>query len=431
MPCFDKSVGVLTVSCMAQREYRVIASLLHSINFVFPLISCSGTGHDGQVCSGAEERVESARGRQGLVDRLLSAAMVVHSQSCANGPATVGSEESFRVDDATVALAPNLRPLALRGGMRVFEHLVPSVTGIQHLLEEAYAEQFDPPGAAYFDGGQLVGKTKPIGATECAVILRYLGIRAMIFEMRSPSPASQTHESLMELCRFWFLSEHSCRFPLYLQYGVSDNEAGGSLLIVGIYSSGAFGVSQTGVVGVKSSVQPAASGVHADEEKTCEVGGQCQGCASMATGGQGAGAVSGEVGAGVWAAAPALAHESPGSEHVGVWENGTHQAWDTLLVLNPDAAATHATNLPPVHMVRTRGALVPWGNESIHSLEAAALDWAMVQVVGCGMGNEPLHLAAGERVAWRDLSVGLFRLPDEPLSWNPHALFGITPRFGS
>lgn len=403
--------NVLTTTCMVQREYRVIASLLHSVNFAFPLLARI----DKPGCTGAAEGEEPApRPRRGLVDMLLSAAMVVHSKSHERDTAaTARWAQSFRAgDDAgeQVQLAPNLQPLALRGGMQVFEHLVPSVTGIQILLEEAYAENFDPPGAAYFDGGQLVGKTKPIGATECAVILRYLGIRAMLFDMRSPSPGSQTHESLMELCRFWFLSEHSCRFPLYLQYGVSDNEAGSSLLVVGIYCSGVLGHCQSQACGGVAMAtysrdvhngQFEARSAHEDEDENMsklKVRGQCQGCA----------------------------RSKSGSEcHVGVWENGTHEEWDTILVLNPDAAPTRPSKFPPPHMLRTPGALVPRGNESIHSLAASSLDWSMVQVVGCGMGDGPLDLTGAERAAWRDLSVGHYRIPDEPLSWDPYSLFGV------
>jgi len=111
----------------------------------------------------------------------------------------------------------HLRPLALRGGMQVWEHLVPSVTGIQILLESAWSESFDPPAATYFGGGRLLGKTIPIGATECAVILRYLGFRAVLLDLTAPCPETGVHQSLMELCRWWFLSSYSCRFPLYLQ----------------------------------------------------------------------------------------------------------------------------------------------------------------------------------------------------------------------
>ena len=178
--------------------------------------------------SGRQEFVEH-NGGDGGVDGLTRPPPGTSQQQASAGPAGVVGSAS-----------PNLQPLALRGGMEVWQHLVPSVTGIQRLLQQAWAESFDPAGAAYFGGGRLLGKTKPIGATECSVILRYLGLGAVLIDMISPCPDTGVHLSSMELCRWWFLSRHTCRFPLYLQYGTCDDEPGGSLLVVGVYRSAPF-----------------------------------------------------------------------------------------------------------------------------------------------------------------------------------------------
>jgi len=405
-----------------QREYRVIESLLHSVTFMFPLLARTDDPPSLES-SGQDSGRGRSRGRRGWIDRML---LVAHSElreeklsesSSQPWAATQAGKGAEQVD-----VAPNLRPLALRGGMQVFEHLVPKITGLQVLLEEAYAEQFDPPGAAYFDGGRLLGNAKPIGATECAVILRFLGIRAMLFDMREPSPEGQTHDSLMELCRFWFLSEHSCRFPLYLQYGSSDQEAGGSLLVLGIYCSGARRQpSDVGAHCEMAGVEAAGEGVNETGARGRARRRQCESCARKVV--RHAERSRRRAGHGE---DRSLASEC----HAGVWENGTHEEWDTLLVLNPDAAPTSASKLPPPHMLRTPGTLVPRGKESVHSLAASALNWQMVQVVGCGMGDAPLDLTAEERSAWRDLSVGHFRMPALPNSWDPHTLFALAAHGG-
>ncbi|EKX49143.1 hypothetical protein GUITHDRAFT_105220 [Guillardia theta CCMP2712] len=100
-------------------------------------------------------------------------------------------------------------------------------------------------GAEYFGAGKLLGKTTPIGATECAVVLRYLGFRAGLFDFTFPSPETGCHDTILEFCKRWFLSDESCRFPLYLQYGTSGDQPGGSLLVLGIYRSSAFQSTRT------------------------------------------------------------------------------------------------------------------------------------------------------------------------------------------
>lgn len=75
-------------------------------------------------------------------------------------------------------------------------------------------------------------------------------------------------------------------------------------------------------------------------------------------------------------------------------------------------------------MMRTPGALVPRGDECVHSLSVQALDWPMAQVVGCGMG--PVQLTPKERGEWKDLAAGHYRIPPEPREWDPISLFGLS-----
>ena len=58
---------------------------------------------------------------------------------------------------------------------------IPSVHGLQSWIEKAWRDGFDPDGAAQL-GGSLLGTEKWIGATECATLLRYFGIRAQVVD---------------------------------------------------------------------------------------------------------------------------------------------------------------------------------------------------------------------------------------------------------
>jgi hypothetical protein len=57
---------------------------------------------------------------------------------------------------------------------------VPSVHGLQSWIEKAWREGFDEEGANQL--GELLGSSTWIGATECATLLRYFGIRAQVVD---------------------------------------------------------------------------------------------------------------------------------------------------------------------------------------------------------------------------------------------------------
>ena len=63
----------------------------------------------------------------------------------------------------------------------LFKGDVPDIAGIQSWIENAWKAGFDVPGGEEFEGS-LCGTEHWIGATECAALLRYFGIRAVIVD---------------------------------------------------------------------------------------------------------------------------------------------------------------------------------------------------------------------------------------------------------
>ena len=309
-----------------QREYRVLASLLHSLTFLMPLMACAerqkrqtetetnirSVKHatrfeqdSGSIDAAGDRSSTAAVYAAATTSPLawLHAAVEAAEKAQGQGDENKRSGHQDRRGNEDL-VHRNLVPVSQRQGCQVWEHLVPSVTGIQVLLEKAWAEGFDPPGAAYFDGGKVIGRTKPIGATECAVLLRYLGFRALLMDFERPCPEQMVHVSLLELCRWWFLSGCSCRFPLYLQYGSGEDEPGGSLLVVGIYASAAFASADK------------RQGLDSISQEGGQREAQCQCCWLVA---------------GPQEMEDKASREREPEGHAGAWVNGTHEEWDTLV----------------------------------------------------------------------------------------------------
>ena len=244
----------------------------------------------------------------------------------------------------------------------------PPITAIQALIELAWEEGFDLEGSEYF-GARLVGVSRPIGATECAALLRSLGVKATLFDFRSPDPETGLHTAVMEICRMWFLSENSFRFPLYLQYG-SSFTPGGSLLVVGMCRSAAL--------------HPPPNGEEA-----------------------------------------ALPQDALGAKTPSTWAVGEHGDWDTLLILNPDSPSSLSEQAPlPLQMAMCLKVVLP----SIHcvqSMTVAEINWPMCQIVGCGTPPGPLFLSEAEREEWKRLTVGHVRVPPQVSSWGPEVACGF------
>ncbi|KAJ1396368.1 peptidase family C78-domain-containing protein, partial [Ochromonadaceae sp. CCMP2298] len=68
-----------------------------------------------------------------------------------------------------------------RGALFEGSGVVPEIHQLQRHIELAWNAGFDGEGASHF-GGRLVGSSEWIGTTECAVMLRYFGLRAVIVD---------------------------------------------------------------------------------------------------------------------------------------------------------------------------------------------------------------------------------------------------------
>lgn len=81
---------------------------------------------------------------------------------------------------------------------------VPSVRGLQVLLEEAWRDGFDPQGAAQLQH-RVLGTQKWIGTTEVYTMLVYLGIRCTILDFNN-NQAGTSHDIMMDWLQSYFES---------------------------------------------------------------------------------------------------------------------------------------------------------------------------------------------------------------------------------
>ena len=84
----------------------------------------------------------------------------------------------------------------------MFEGDVPDIGGIQSWIEKSWKAGFDVPGGEEF-GNILSGTQEWIGATECAALLRYFGIRAIVvdFSMNQEERKNRTAKLKETLAR--------------------------------------------------------------------------------------------------------------------------------------------------------------------------------------------------------------------------------------
>ena len=102
---------------------------------------------------------------------------------------------------------------------------VPPISTLQIVLECAWADGFDPEGAAKFNGSP-VGSRKWIGTAECAVVLRSLGVKAKIVDFLPPDAGRKLIAWVWNyFTRAW---GEACVPPLYFQH------SGHSRTIIGI-----------------------------------------------------------------------------------------------------------------------------------------------------------------------------------------------------
>lgn len=109
---------------------------------------------------------------------------------------------------------------------------VPSIPKIQQLIEDAWQEGYDQQGASQL-GNKLSGTSKWIGATEIAVILKYIGLRAHIIDFHQPTANDGTHSEMSAWIGRYFHRAPNQIFslsitPVYLQH------QGHSRLVIGI-----------------------------------------------------------------------------------------------------------------------------------------------------------------------------------------------------
>lgn len=102
---------------------------------------------------------------------------------------------------------------------------IPSIPTIQQLIEDAWRHGFDQQGAAQLDH-KLTKTKKWIGATEIAVALKFIGLRAHIVDFYQATAADGTHPELFAWMKRYF-SKDSAQTPVYIQH------QGHSRLVVG------------------------------------------------------------------------------------------------------------------------------------------------------------------------------------------------------
>ncbi|MBW0465383.1 hypothetical protein O181_005098 [Austropuccinia psidii MF-1] len=125
---------------------------------------------------------------------------------------------------------------------------IPSISTLQHLIEDAWRAGFDPEGAADF-GGSLINKKKWIGTTEAFVALARLGIRVRIVDFPQPSGPDGLHIKLFEWVQNYFsspelafgdhgsdsqLMSKDCRIKLTHKLPLYFQHSGHSRTIIGV-----------------------------------------------------------------------------------------------------------------------------------------------------------------------------------------------------
>ncbi|KAJ8951592.1 hypothetical protein NQ318_020469 [Aromia moschata] len=96
---------------------------------------------------------------------------------------------------------------------------VPSISRIQGLIEQAWAQGFDIQGSEQL-GCRLVNTRKWIGATEVVTLLSFLRIKCQLIDFHKPTGPGGTHPELFNWVLKYFESSVGGEFtaPLYLQH---------------------------------------------------------------------------------------------------------------------------------------------------------------------------------------------------------------------
>ncbi|XP_071955252.1 zinc finger-containing ubiquitin peptidase 1-like [Antedon mediterranea] len=106
---------------------------------------------------------------------------------------------------------------------------MPSISKIQHLIEKAWSEGYDPQGKEQL-GGKLCNTRKWIGATEVVALFTSLKVRCKLIDFHKPAGPNRTHPQLFDWIKQYFGSSLalgslfnkmaicSNKLPLYLQH---------------------------------------------------------------------------------------------------------------------------------------------------------------------------------------------------------------------
>ncbi|XP_018577334.1 zinc finger with UFM1-specific peptidase domain protein-like [Anoplophora glabripennis] len=113
----------------------------------------------------------------------------------------------------------NERLYKLWQGQKPPRSSVPSISRIQGLIEQAWAQGFDVQGSEQL-GCRLVNTRKWIGATEVVTLLSYLRIKCQLVDFHRPTGPGGTHPELFNWVLKYFESSVGGEFtaPLYLQH---------------------------------------------------------------------------------------------------------------------------------------------------------------------------------------------------------------------
>eukprot|EP01035_Chromulina_nebulosa_P017862 gene17862-23475_t len=111
---------------------------------------------------------------------------------------------------------------------------IPDIHGIQSYIEKAWTEGFDTIGCQQL-GGTLLGSDTWIGATECATLLRYFGLNAIVVDFNSSLAQFHVNGVLAfdEHIENHEFSDDSC----YMMYGSLEENICGCYNVTGFVSN--------------------------------------------------------------------------------------------------------------------------------------------------------------------------------------------------
>ncbi|KAK3866366.1 hypothetical protein Pcinc_028099 [Petrolisthes cinctipes] len=96
-------------------------------------------------------------------------------------------------------------------------NMMPSISQIQKLIEQAWRSGFDLQGCEQL-GGKLTNTRKWIGATEVVTLLSSFRIKCQLIDCHRPTGSDGTHPELFRWCLDYFSQPAQFKPPIYLQH---------------------------------------------------------------------------------------------------------------------------------------------------------------------------------------------------------------------